>query len=296
MKVPKPGLWPASVAVLLLVTGFLTACEHFTDALSPVEPPEFENPIDPGGSEFVPPTTMITEGPSDGSTVTTDQVAFTWQGNENATLFQVRITGGEWDGSWSSWSGMQSLTLDFLDELTYTFEVRSGYPSSGDPEHVDDTPESRNFTVDAVQGPALRMSPTRIHTPNNTTFDLQIIAEDVSDLTMTRIRIRFNTGFLQYADSYAFGSFLTSNGGSILEFDPFIDNVTGIVELNFGVAGANPPGVSGTGTILTVSFRAVGTGTTDVIFGPANTLLRDHLNQGISITTQDLHGARVIIQ
>jgi hypothetical protein len=294
MKAPKPGHWPAIFAALILVTVFLAAC----DALAPVEEITFENPIDPAGSEFVPPTTTITGGPSDGSTVTTNSATFDWTGNKSDMHFRYRMSGGEWAGTgWSPWGTQQSYTMDFLDELSYSFEVQAGYANDpGDPTEVDDTPESRDFTVDAVQGPALRMSPTRIHAPNNTTFDLQIIAEDVTDLTMTKIRIRFNPGFLQYADSYAFGSFLTSNGGSILEFDPFIDNLTGIVELNFGVAGANPPGVTGTGTILTVSFRAVGTGTTDIIFGPANTLLRDHLNQGITITTQDLHGARVIIQ
>ncbi|MCK4771679.1 MAG: hypothetical protein KAT18_02065 [Candidatus Latescibacteria bacterium] len=294
MKSPKPGHWPASVAALLLVTGFLTAC----DALAPVEEITFENPIDPSGSEFVPPTTTITGGPSDGSTVTTNSATFDWTGNKSDTRFRYRMSGGEWAGTgWSPWGTQQSYTMDFLDELSYSFEVQAGYANDpGDPTEVDDTPESRDFTVNAVTGPALRLSPTRIHSPNNTTFDLQIIAEDVTDLTMSKITIRFNSGMLQYADSYSYGTFLTSNGGSVQYFDPVIDNVSGLLEFNFGIAGGSTAGVSGTGMILTISFRGTSTGTTDVTFGAANTLLRNDDNNPITITPSDLYGARVIIQ
>lgn len=288
----RPGHWPVFVASLLLVAGILAAC----DAMQPVEEITFDNPVDPGGDEFVPPTTTITSGPADGSTVSTEEVTFAWEGNDDATLFQLRITGGEWDGIWGQWDTHTSLMLGFLDETDYTFEVRSGYPAeSGDPQEIDETPESRSFTVDAMQGPALRMTPTRLTESVNNTFSIDIIAEDVVDLTMTRITIRFDPGFIQYADSYTYGSFLTGNGGSILEYPSYVDQDSGIVEFNFGVAGANPPGVSGTGTIMTIQFRGTISGSSDITFGAANTLLRNHLNQGISITAGDLRGARIII-
>lgn len=289
----RQGHWPAFVATLLLFTGVLAAC----DAMNPVEEITFENPVDPSGDAFVSPTTTITGGPSDGSTVSTEEVTFTWEGNDNATLFQVRITGGEWDGTWGQWDTHTSLLIGFLDEVGYTFEVRSGYPSdSGDPVEIDETPESVSFTVDAMQGPALRMTPTRLTESVNNTFSIEIIAEDVVDLTMTQITIRFNSSFIQYADSYTYGSFLTGNGGSILEFPSYVDQGAGVVEFNFGIAGANPPGVSGTGTIMTVFFRGTSSGSSDMTFGAANTLLRNHLNQGITITAGNLRGARIIIQ
>ena len=293
-KVPRLGLWPACAAALILITGALTAC---TEALTPVEEPVIDNPIDPQNPDYDPPTVTITGGPSDGSTVSNDQVTFTWQGNKTNLRFRFRITGGEWDGTWQSWSTQTSYTLDYLDELSYTFEVQSGDANDpDDPVQVSDTTDSRTFTVDAVQGPALRMSPTRTYSSTNSTISLDIVAEDITDLTMTRVRIQFNSSLLQFEGSYSFGSFLTSNGGDVLNFDPYVDNVSGIVEFNFGVAGASPPGVSGTGTILIVDFRATGTGTTDVTFSPTYTLLRNDDNNPITIASSDLYGSRVIIQ
>ncbi len=290
--VSRLGHWSAFIASFLLVTGLLAACE----AIQAPEDIIFDNPVDPGGDVFVPPTTTITSGPADGSTVNTDLVTFTWDGNANATLFQVRITGIGWPGTWGQWGPQRSFALGNLDEMDYTFEVRSGYPTdSGDPVFIDDTPESVTFTVDAMQGPALRMTPTRQQQSINATFPIDIVAEDVTDLTMTQIRIAFDSNLLQYADNYTFGSFLTSNGGDVLQFTPYVDQGAGIMEFNFGIAGASPPGVSGTGVILTVYFRAINSGTANIGFRFADTFLRNHLNSGIPISTSDLRGALVII-
>jgi hypothetical protein len=113
---------------------------------------------------------------------------------------------------------------------------------------------------------------------------------------MSKVVIRFNASMIQFTESFTYGTFLTSNGGSVLEFDPVIDNGSGYLEFNFGIAGANPPGVSGTGVILTLQFRGINPGSSDVTFGVTNTLLRNHDNNTITITSSDLYGARVIIQ
>ncbi len=292
----RPGSWPAFVASLLMVSGLLVTC----DAMNPVEDINFENPVDPGADPgiFVQPDTRITGGPGDGSTINTNEVTFTWDANddERAMLFQVRITGVGWPDTWCDWGGERSLFIGNLDETDYTFEVRSGLDSdSGIPDYPDETPESRTFTVDAMQGPALRMTPTYQVQDINNTFSVDIVAEDVTDLTMIQIQIIFDPNLLQYADNYAFAPFLTSNGGSILNFNPEVDQGAGIVEFNFGIAGASPPGVSGTGVILTVHFRATNSGTASIGFRFANTHLRNHLNNGIPISTSDLRGALVII-
>lgn len=292
----RPGTWPAFVASLLMVSGLLVAC----DAMNPVENVTFENPIDPGADPgiFVQPDTRITGGPGDGSTINTNEVTFTWDANddERAMLFQVRITGVGWPDTWSDWGGERSLFLGNLDETDYTFEVRSGLdPGSGDPKHQDETPESRTFTVDAMQGPALRMTPTYQVQDINNAFSVNIVAEDISDLTMAQIRIIFNSNLLQY-DNYTYGALLTSNGGNPMQFDPDIDQNAGFVEFSFGIAGGSPLGVSGTGVILTVHFRAINSGAANIDFRFADTLLRNYLNDPILISTLDLRGALVIIR
>lgn len=297
----RPGTWPAFVASLLMVSGLLVAC----DAMNPVENVTFENPIDPGADPgiFVVPDTRITGGPGNDDTVYSNEVTFTWDANEDerAMLFQVRITGVGWPDTWSDWDGERSLFLGNLDETDYTFEVRSGLdPGSGDPKHQDDTPASVSFNVDAMQGPALRMTPTYQVQDINNTFSVDIVAEDISDLTMAQIRIIFNSNLLQY-DNYTYGSFLSSNGGDPLGWpNPEVDQNAGFVEISFGItkliAGASSPGVSGTGVILTVHFRAINSGAANIDFRFADTLLRNYLNDPILISTSDLRGALVIIR
>jgi len=284
----------ALVPIFALSIGVFCSCEDLTDVMGTVEPPVYENPVDPDGNTWVPPSTTITGGPADNSTVTTPAITFTWMGNDNATVFRVRISGGVYPGTWSPWSGNTALTLDLLDELDYTFEVQAGYPSTtGTPEFVDDTPARRSFTVDAVQGPALRISPRVVLINRNDSFNLEIVAEDVTDLTMLNLRLRFDPARLSFTD-LSHGTFLTSNGGSILQFPIEVDDAAGIIDISLGVAGADPPGVTGTGSVMTLHFHSHASGETDVFFDPSLTLLRDHQNQGIS--PQSLVGARVIIQ
>ncbi len=292
----RPGPWPAFVASLLMVSGLLFAC----DAMNPVEEITFKNPVDPGADPgiFVVPDTRITGGPGNDDTVFSNEVTFTWDAgdDERAMLFQIRITGVGWPDTWSDWGGERSLFLGNLDETNYIFEVRCGLdPGSGDPEHQDDTPASVSFNVDAMQGPALRMTPTRQVLDINNTFSVDIVAEDVSDLTMAQIRITFDSNLLQY-DNYSYGSLLTSNGGNPMQFDPDIDQNAGFVEFSFGIAGGSPLGVSGTGVILTINFRATNSGAANIGFRFADTLLRNSLNAPIPISTSDLRGALVIIR
>lgn len=302
-------VWATALLCLVLAGGVLTIAGGCGTLLVPEEPedPVFDNPIDPDSPDHVAPQTSITGGPADGSTVTSSSVTFSWSGNSGATLFQIRITGGVYGIDWTPWSGMfanewspwtsdTSVTLDFLDELTYTFEVSAGYPSNasgGDPDEWDTTPESRSFTVNAVTGPALRLSPRVTAVSQNGTFDLDIIAEDVTDLAMLNMRIVWNTADIQYSSVWEIGTFLGSNGGDVLNLGTTGEEGTGAWELAIGVAGGSPPGISGTGVIATLHFRAISSGVHTISFVSSSTELRDHLNNPINPT--GLIPARVIV-
>ncbi|MFC1529302.1 cohesin domain-containing protein [Gemmatimonadota bacterium] len=309
MKLRFRSRWVTDLLVVALTAGIVTIAGGCGTLLVPEEPDEpiYDNPIDPDSPAHVAPETDITDGPSDGSTVTSSSVTFGWRGNTGATMFQIRVTGGAYGTDWQAWSGMfadgwspwttdRSVTLNFLDELTYTFQVRAGYPSNfigGDPSEWDNTPESSTFTVNAVTGPALRLSPRVTPVSLNGTFDIDIVADGVTDLAMLNLRIVWNSSRIQYISEWDQGPFLSSNGGDVLPLGTTGEEASGVWELAIGVAGGTPPGVSGTGVIATLHFRAIATGIHTMAFVSSSTELRDPNNNPISPT--GLIAATVIV-
>lgn len=262
------------VAVLLLSLG---ACEM----LVPVEPeePVYDNPRDPQGTGFVAPETTITAGPSNGSTITSSQATFEWTGNKPGMLFRVRLDGG----TWSEWTSVTSYTWGFLNERQYTFEVQSGYdPGQGnDPSQFDDTPASVTFTVDAVDGPSLLFFPRQTMAASGTQFNVLLVAEEVLNVMLVSTEIVFDPAHLAVI-SVTDGDFMTSTGGSIASYTSW-DNSTGRIYINLATATGSPPGVSGTGNLVTIRFTAKNNSESNVTFVSANTLMRNPLNQTITI-------------
>jgi hypothetical protein len=275
----RSGIRPTLLLGILLLVGGLAACT----AIVPPEPedPVYDNPQDPDGSDYVAPETTITTGPAEGATVGTSEVTLAWSGNRSGMLFQGRLNGS----AWSPWSNATSITLSYLDEGDYTFEVRAGYPSgtAADPSDIDATPASRGFTVDAVHGSSLRLSPRAIEVNNGSSFQIALIAEEVSDLMLVATTLHFDTLHLRVL-SLAEGPFLTSTGGSIASYNGF-DNVAGTIEINMATATGSPPGVSGSGVVLTITFQVKTIRESTVTFDAAFTRLRDHLNQAITINS-----------
>ncbi len=274
--------WTTIASGLLIALFLIMGSLSCDTLLLPPEPeePVYDNPIDPGNPAYVAPQTTITGGPAQGSTISQNSATFTWSGNATGMLFQYRLNASQW----SPWAGDLSVLLQYLDEAPYTFEVRGAYnPGVGNtPTLIDDTPASRSFTVNAVTGPALRLSPTLTLTSVNDTFDLNLIAEDVSDLMMVSTVIRFNTARQQVV-SLTNGSFLTSTGGSIAVYNTY-DNDAGVIEVNMATATGSPPGVSGTGTVLTIRFRQINAEDGLIWFAAGSSVMRDSDNDPITIT------------
>ena len=256
------ALLPTLLPILLLAAA-LTACT----AIVPPEPddPVYDNPQDPDGNEYVAPETTITTGPAEGSTVGSSEVNLAWSGNRTGMLFQGRLNGS----AWTPWSSATSITLRYLDEGNYTFEVRAGYPSgtAADPTDFDETPASRSFTVDAVHGSSLRLSPLAQEVNNGTSFQVQLIAEEVSDLMLVTSTLHFEPLHLRVL-SMTDGPFLTSTGGSIASYNGF-DNTAGTIEVNMATATGTPPGVSGSGVVLTITFQVKSVRESSVTFDNA---------------------------
>ncbi|MFC1628844.1 cohesin domain-containing protein [Gemmatimonadota bacterium] len=262
------------VAVLLISLG---ACKMIV----PVEPEEpiYDNPQDPQGTGYTPPETSITSGPSDGSTVSTSQVTFEWDGNKPDMLFRIRLDGV----NWSPWVDENIYLWAFLDEAEYTFEVQSGYdPGQGnDPTLIDETPASVTFTVDAVDGPSMMFYPRLTTAASGSQFNLFLIAEEVSDLMLVSAEIAFDPAHLSVI-SVTDGNFMTSTGGSIASYHDW-NNTTGRIYLNLATATGSPPGVSGTGNLVTIRFGVKSNMESDVTFVAANTVIRNTSNQTMTI-------------
>lgn len=115
---------------------------------------------------------------------------------------------------------------------------------------------------------------TPVATPNPATvgqtveLDVQLI--DVTDLYSYQFSVKFDPTVLQASpDSVTLGDFLPGTFSSIGS----IDNEAGTISYVFSSLVGAIPGVSGTGSLGTISFQAIGAGNSTVSF--FDTLLLD---------------------
>ena len=115
------------------------------------------------------------------------------------------------------------------------------------------------YTV-LTPGVGYAFSKTRIHTGD--TFTLDIRAEDVTDLAGWQFDITFDLAILE-AINVSEGDFLKADGGTTFFQGGSIDNAAGKIT---GLSGArlSAQGVTGTGTLLQVRFKAKSGGETEV--------------------------------
>ncbi len=291
----KGAGFPLYLAGLVLVSAILLlpACDSLVSTITepPIDPP-VDNPIDPDpeNPSFVVPNTTILS-PSGGSTFSSASVNVSWQGNQGVIAFQDSLAGG----SWSAWSNVTSKTFGPLDEGNFTVFIRAAYDTSITA-LIEDSPASVSFTVDAVQGASLRFSPPYLEGGLTGDIDLNLVAEDVSNLMMVKAVFTFdpsvitlNPGLNDWSDS----EFLSGNGGSVLSFYE-VDNVAGRFEINLSVVEGDPAGVTGTGTLLTLTFSGTAVGLSSLTWVDAETEMRNPSNQSISIV--NLVGAQIRVK
>ncbi|MFC1595600.1 cohesin domain-containing protein [Gemmatimonadota bacterium] len=265
--------------VMVSATFIVTACDTL---IAPVLDTELDNPIDPDSPEtFVDPETSILSGPADGSTITTSSATFTYE--SNADLYQWSLLGTVWDGEWSEWTETASVTLEYLNEGEYLFQVRSAYdPGEGVPTEIDSSSASVTFIVDAVSGPSLVLSPLLIETTIGATFEIELVAEEVTDLMAVKAVIQYDPTKLT-VEEVREGDFLSSTGGSLASFFD-VDTVSGTIEINIGTAAGSPVGVSGTGTVVIIKLKGLVTSESHLTFDNGNVEMRDAANNPMAIS------------
>lgn len=273
---PKPKVWALIGLIAAGCGGDL-----------PTEP-EFDNPLDPDSptGTYVAPETSILSGPADGEVVDNYSVTFSWSGNERVTEYSFRLTSGEW----SQWGSAATVTLSPLDEGDYTFEVKGRYLTGDE----DDTPDTRSFTIDDIQGPALWLSPRKVEVANGSEFTLSLMAEDVTDLKALLVVVEFDPTKIalvswQLLDQT--GQFLTQHNANVIAL---VDSSlsTGSIGFNLALAGGDQLGVDGSGIILNLTLRRTAAGNNQIILGAGSRMINSDLAE---VTIIELAPTEVVV-
>jgi hypothetical protein len=211
-----------------------------------------DNQFDPDNPEYtLPQVTFVSPSPQESEIVETTEVSFQWEGNALVEEYRNKFDNEEW----KDWTSQASTSLQYLDEGPHIFSIQGRYASGDTSEIV-----SINFSVDAVEGPALMFFPRRHIASVGQTVSFQIVAEEVEDLAAAECTITFDPEILQITD-VSKGSIFESQGESI--FLNNYDNAVGTITLSTALLGGDNPAVNGTNdiAIIEMEVKMKGTGT-----------------------------------
>ena len=229
-----------------------------------------DNLLDPGNPEYDPPVITFVSGPGGGETISTSEATFSWEGNDLVSEYRTKIN----NGSWEDWADQTSVTVQYLDEGSYSFSVQGRYTTEDTSAVI-----SNNFSVDAVQGPALMFYPRANFSSVGSNVSFHVLAEVVSSLTAAQFNVTFDPSKLEIV-SVTQGSLLQINGESI--FSTEFDNQTGSLSVITAALGGDQPSADGTGVLLEVVLEVKATGTSNLEFDGTE-LFRDPSNNDITI-------------
>lgn len=156
---------------------------------------------------------------------------------------------------------------------------------------------SRFGGVDSPIGPSevkpkVFMDPAAVSPGNGEAFTLNVYIENVTGLYYAAFYVVYDHSKVSYSSS-ATGNFLKQDGVIVTE-PPYIGDEqsegNGLVKRGFGISrfDSNTPksGVSGTGILCTITFKAIATGTTSIGFSedPNDQGFKDANDSDIVIT------------
>ena len=239
----------------------------------------------------------ITRGPEDGATLSTSEVTFGWEGN--TATYRYRVVSSAYYKDFRD-TDESSVVLEDLDEspehTSYTFEIVAvGEDGRESP------PAARVFRVDAIRGPAVWLRSRRVLIPDPSVspeFTLDVIAEEVVDLLMVHLVMRFDQNQVKIRGVDR-GDFLSSasNPDHLLFFpsDVLEANSSGVLIVDMGVLQSNgSPAASGSGVLAQIRFSVlVRSQETEIDFVP-ETKLVDARNEDMALKAKI--GARVEIR
>ena len=158
---------------------------------------EQANPLDPSNPDYVNPTILILS-PSDQQTINTDKVDVALQGNELVTEYRYKIVTSDVykEADWSSWSSSNKISLEFLNEYTYTINAQSRYLNEETSEEASVT-----FTVDALQSSSLLLYPRQVKPSTNSSFKVELYAHSLSNVSALEYVIEFDRSKITFIEN-----------------------------------------------------------------------------------------------
>jgi len=264
--------------ICLILSGviviLLSSCDVFKTPVSNENPDD--NPFDPTNPDYQPPLATITQGPADGSTINNDYVTFSWSGNSLECQFSYTLD----DAQPSAWSSGKTVTFDYLDEGDHSFQVKARYSV----DDVQENPSMVAFTVDAIAGPALWICHKKTTTSINTDFSVDVVVEEVAELSMASVVVNFDPVYLQIRAYEVLEDGSILSGKQLIKVDSRDDDI-GNLTVYLALVGESNSGISGTGSIIRIIFLSRKRGTTQIEFGD-NCYFRKSDNSAIPIVNK----------
>ncbi len=265
-------------ANILLIIISIMVMSFFECDLAPAEP-DLDNQTDSseweGGTPDIPPAFDSLWVGLTGVTSTSDSLLITWAGNLPTMEFRSQLDSD----AWSAWSRDTLKFFKFLDEGSHTIGIQARYV--GVNAAIADT--SFSFVVNAVDGPGFMLSPKYQHAHAGDTIETSLVLEEVTDLMTFLASIEYDQTKLELMSVEILeesSDFMLSGAGQLVKIvdSTQIDRI----DINLGLAQADPAGVSGTGTVATLSFKTLTTGLHKLEFG-ANCRMIDSQLEEIAI-------------
>ena len=219
----------------LFILLFFLGCETF-DVVA-------DNPLDPSNPDYVKPTISILS-PSNQQTINTDKVDVALQGNELVSDYRYKIVTSDVykSADWSSWSSSNKVSLEFLNEYTYTVNAQSRYLNE---ETSDEA--SVTFTVDALQSGSLLLYPRQVQPSANSSFKVELYAHSLSNVSALEYVIEFDRSKITFIEN----SSNTYGDVNVVNYDG-----TSKVYYTIGVYN-NQTGFDKDQLIAEISFKAI---------------------------------------
>ncbi len=261
----------AAVAAVLLFTTVFISCERARN-----------NPLDPGGSTYQPPSAEITLGPAEGQTVTSNSVEFRWSGNSDANLYRYVLTN--YSDS-SDWSASDSTNFNLLDDTTYTFTLQTKYPGES-----SIATYTRHFAVKSIHGPSLKFYRLKNTVALHGQFALQVWIVGISNFFSAQMKLTFDKSLLNLV-SISGGSLVSRSGYSQAVLPDFSSatviqaaNSSGLIDVSTAVLSQNGTSgetIGGTGEVLRLVFSAIRAGRSSVNVSQGE--VRDSTNTPVTL-------------
>lgn len=243
------------------------------------------NPVDPGGTSFEMPSVSFIACPDSNQILSIDSVTFAWKGNSSASVYRFglvnSLSGQVYYPSTqysSDWDTTRYAVFQHLDDSPYQFVLVTEYAGAGG----YTTTYAKPFMVKTVAVPAILFVKKYTDVNAGSEFEIDVWVDGVQRVFAGDLAIAFDTKYLQLV-TVAEGTLPEASGLTQMLVPDFglskvvsSANSLGEIDLSTAFLGSSSVGdtaISGTGSILKLTFTAVAAGQTSLSFRRAN--LRD---------------------